>query len=141
MSDRATAQGLHVSGPAARSLLAAGGAVLAASLETDGQFILILTMAPEGDSTPLQRHLVMDESFYVPGSSYTMTCGDDTSEVSAGDFVHLPRGIPDKFVAGPEGGEKLIIGTPGGLAAFFDDWQSGMDSADLSRQHQVEFLE
>lgn len=34
----------------------------------------------------------MYESFYLLGGSYTVTCGDDTFDVSAGDFVHLPRG-------------------------------------------------
>lgn len=141
MSDRAAARGLYVPGPAARPLPAAGGTVLAASSDTDGQFTLIRTTVPPGDATPLHRHLAMDESFYVLGGSYTVTCGADTFEVSTGDFVHLPRGIPHKYVAGPNGGEKLIVGTPGGLEVFFDDWESGVDAADLRRKHQIEFLE
>lgn len=141
MIDNTPARGLHVPESIARPLPAAGGSVLAASSDTGGHFTLIRTTVPAGDLTPLHRHLVMDESFYVLRGSYTVTCGDDIFEASAGDFVHLPRGIPHKYVAGPDGGEKLILGSPGGLEAFFDDWESGMDLDALGRKHQIEFLE
>lgn len=51
----------------------------------------------------------MDESFYVLEGSHVVTCGDDVFEASAGEFVHLPMGIPHKYVAGPDGVEKLIL--------------------------------
>ncbi len=141
MSHHPPARGLHVSGSTGRPLPAAGGTLLAESSDTDGRFTLIHTVVPPADRTPLHRHLEMDESFYVLRGSYTVTCGDDVYEASAGDFVHLPRGLPHKYLAGPDGGEKLILGTPSGLEAFFDDWESGMDVDTLGRKHQIEFLE
>jgi len=141
MNNSTSPRGLHVPESMARPLPAAGGVVLAGSSDTGGRFTLIRTTVPAGDVTPLHRHTVMDESFYVLRGSYTVTCGDDIFEASAGDFVHLPRGLPHKYVAGPDGGEKLILGAPGGLEIFFDDWEAGMDFDALSRKHQIEFLE
>lgn len=125
----------------ARYLPKAGGHLLAGGSDANGQFTLIHSIAPPADSTPLHRHMKMDESFYVLSGSYTVTCGDNELEVVAGDFVHLPHGIPHKFVAGPDGGEKLILGSPGGLETFFDDWEAGVDFAALSQKHAIEFLE
>lgn len=126
----------------ARSIPSAGGRLLAGAEDTDGHFSLIHSTAPPGDSTPLHRHADMDESFYVLRGSYTVTCGDDVFDVAAGEFVHLPRGVPHKYVAGPDGGEKLILGQPAGLERFFDEWDAGAgDVDDLGRRHHIEFLE
>ncbi len=83
----------------------------------------------------------MDESFYVLGGNFTVTCGGDVLEAGAGDFVHLPRGIPHRYVAGPDGGQMLILATPGGLEGFFDDWEAGMDPGELTQTHNIEFLD
>lgn len=83
----------------------------------------------------------MDESFYIVDGSYTVTCGDDVFEAVAGDFVHLPMGLPHGYVAGPKGGQKLILATPGGLEAFFDDWDAGMEIGELGQKHHIEFLD
>lgn len=125
----------------ARPLPAAGGHLLAGASDTDGRLTVIHSIAPPGDSTPLHRHMRMDESFYVLRGNYTVWCGDDVFEASAGDFVHLPRRIPHKYVAGSGGGEKLILGSPGGLESFFDDWDAGMDLDDLGRIHEIQVLE
>lgn len=71
-----------------------------------------------------------------------MTCGDDQFEVSAGEFVHLPAGLPHKVEAGRTGGEKLILGHPAGLERFFAEWDAGADDVhELGRRHGIEFLE
>lgn len=83
----------------------------------------------------------MDESFYVLSGGLTVTCGDDVFETGPGDFVHLPRGIPHQYVAGPDGAQMLILATPGGLEEFFDDWEVGEDPEELARKHGIEFLD
>lgn len=90
----------------------------------------------------MHRHLNMDESLYVLTGSYTVTCGDDEFRVGPGGLVHLPRGVPHRYVAGPEGGEKLVLGHPAGLEQFFDDWDAGeAEMQELGRRHGIEFLE
>lgn len=135
-------RGFKSTAATARSIPSAGGWLLAGAASTDGRFTLIHSTAAPGDSTPLHRHTDMDESFYVLRGSYTVTCADDVFDASAGDFVHLPRGLPHKYVAGPEGGEKLILGHPAGVEQFFDEWDAGTsDARDLGRKHHIEFLE
>lgn len=133
--------GVHVTPSTARQLPAAGGHLLASTSETSGQFSLIDTTVPPHDSTPVHRHHLMDESVVVLEGSFTFTCGDREFEASAGDFVHLPREIRHRYVAGPKGGRMLIIGTPGGLERFFDDWESGMSLEAAAREHSIEFLD
>lgn len=126
----------------ARRLASAGGQLLAGADDTRGRYTLIRATSPPGDSTPLHRHTAMDESFYVLAGSYTVTCGDDQFEVSAGEFVHLPAGLPHKVEAGRTGGEKLILGHPAGLERFFAEWDAGADDVhELGRRHGIEFLE
>lgn len=134
-------RGFKASSDTGRYLPAAGGALLAGANDTDCRFTLIQSTVPGGDSTPLHRHAMMDESFYVIAGSYTITCGDDVFEASPGDLVHLPMGVSHKYVAGPDGGQKLILATPGGLEEFFDDWDDGMEPGELAKKHHIEFLE
>lgn len=138
----ASGQGFQSTAATTRTIPSAGGRLLAGADDTEGSFTLIHSAVPPGDSTPLHRHTDMDESFYVLRGSYTVTCGDDVFKVSVGEFVHLPRGLPHKYVAGPEGGEKLIFAHPGGIERFFDEWDAGAgDARDLGHKHHIEFLE
>ncbi len=140
-SGQPAARGHRASEANGRSLPAAGGILLAGVGDTGGNFTLIRTTAPAGDAVPLHRHAAVDESFYILRGSLTVTCGDEVFEAAAGDLVHLPRGLPHRYVAGDDGGEMLILGTPGGLEEFIDDWESGMDVDELARKHRIEFLQ
>ncbi|MQA88222.1 MAG: cupin domain-containing protein [Streptosporangiales bacterium] len=141
MPESVPVRGFHTSASTARILSAAGGPLLAGASDTGGRFTLIQTTIPPGDSTPLHCHTSMDESFYVFSGSFRVTCGEDVFHASPGDFVHLPRGIPHKYVAEPGGGQMLILATPGGLEGFFDDWESGMVPEELAHKYNIEFLD
>ena len=133
--------GVHTSPATARWLPAAGGRLLAAATDTDGQFSVIDSVVPPHDSTPLHRHDAMDESLVILEGSVTATCGDRDISAAAGDFVHLPRGVAHRYVAGPAGARMLIISTPGGLERFFDDWQSGMGLDRAAKANGIVFLD
>ncbi len=131
----------HVTPDSGRPLPAAGGVLLADRAATGGGFTLIHGTVPPGDRTPLHRHRDEDESFLVRSGGLTVTCGDEVYEVAAGGFVHLPRGVPHRYVAGPSGADLLILATPAGLETFFDDLAAGVDPDELSRRHGVVFLD
>lgn len=141
VSNQGPAHGFVSSSAAGRTLPAAGGVLLAGADDTDGRFTLIRTSVPPDDETPLHRHLEMDESFYLIKGSLVVTCGDDVFEAVTGDFAHLPMGIPHRYAAGPAGAEFLIHATPGGLEAFFDDWEAGMAMGELATTHGIEFVD
>lgn len=106
--DQVPQRGFVTSSADSRAIPAAGGILLAGADDTGGHFTLIRTTVPPGDQTPLHRHLDMDESFYVIAGSLHVTCGDDSFEATAANFVYLPRGIAHRYVAGEEGAEMLI---------------------------------
>lgn len=76
------------------SLPTAGGHALALAAQTDGRLTVIDSRVGPHDETPLHVHAGMDEAFYIIDGAYTVRCGDDTFEASAGCFVYLPRGSP-----------------------------------------------
>ena len=141
MNNHTATEGFHTSADAAPSLPAAGGSLLAAAAQTDGRFTLIRVEVPADDHVPLHRHIAMDESFYVLDGSLDVTCGQDVFAAAAGDFVHLPRGLPHRYTAGAGGAQFLILATPGGLEAFFDEWEQGMEMDELARRHGFELLD
>lgn len=57
----------------------------------------IVVDAPPGGGPRLHRH-PYEEVFVVQEGSATFTAGDDTIEVSGGQVVVVPAGVPHKFV-------------------------------------------
>ena len=68
---------------------------------------LIFVDAAPGDGPALHRH-DYDELFIVQEGQATMTAGDRTIEVSAGDIVVVPAGRPHAFVNSGEGRLRQI---------------------------------
>ncbi len=62
MAEPAPARGMHTFPSTARTLLTAGGPLLAGAAETGGRVTLIQSTIPAGDETPLHRDAAMDES-------------------------------------------------------------------------------
>jgi quercetin dioxygenase-like cupin family protein len=52
-----------------------------------------------GTGPSLHRH-PYDETFVVEAGSATLTLGDDTLELVAGQIIVVPAGAPHKFVSG-----------------------------------------
>lgn len=118
----------------------AGGHLLAGTPETGGRVTVIESSVPPGDETPPHVHHEMDEAFYVLEGEYTVSCGDETFVARPGCFVYLPHGLPHSWCAGPQGGRKLILGSPAGLEDFFRDMANLNDWDELGKQHGITFL-
>lgn len=59
--------------------------------DTDGAMLMVeISVPPEGGPPPHIHHNE-EESFYIRQGELTILAGDRTLNVTAGDFVHIPR--------------------------------------------------
>ncbi|MEM7374059.1 MAG: cupin domain-containing protein [Bacteroidota bacterium] len=92
------------------------------SEETQGAYSVILTETPPDGGPPMHLHQYEDELFYVLKGSYAFYYGDKQILAQQGDFIHLPRGIPHRFVNRDSvTGITMNTITPGGFERFFED--------------------
>jgi mannose-6-phosphate isomerase-like protein (cupin superfamily) len=77
--------------------------------------IVELTSFPKNGPPP-HIHRREDEAFYVLDGAFSVLLGGRSFEVSAGDFVYIPRGALHTYKnVGSSLGRFLVILTPGGL--------------------------
>jgi mannose-6-phosphate isomerase-like protein (cupin superfamily) len=70
--------------------------------------------------TPLHVHAHEDELFHILEGEHVFECGDARFEVSSGDFLALPRGVPHSHRRViPGAGRFLVMTCPGGFEGFF----------------------
>lgn len=70
----------------------------------------------------LHLHLHQDEFFHVVEGRYRFVVGDETSELSAGDTIFLPRNIPHTWIQLTDMGKLLYAVQPAGsLEEFFTE--------------------
>ena len=84
---------------------------------------VIESSVPPGDETPPHvHHETMDEAFYVLEGEYTCQLPRRDVRGQTGLFPSiLPMDCRTGACAGPQGGRKLILGSPAGLEDFFRD--------------------
>jgi quercetin dioxygenase-like cupin family protein len=88
--------------------------IRATGADTGGQMTIVEMTEPPGTEAPLHVHHREDEAFFILEGSATLQVGDETFEVSAGDYAFGPRDIPHKYTVSDEGCRMLFICTPGG---------------------------
>lgn len=81
-------------------------------------FTLIVDLDPQQGPPPHIHHLE-DEQFYVLDGELTYSVGDQTILVSAGDFIHIPRGTVHSFKNGSNPARLLATFAPAGIEGFF----------------------
>ena len=81
-------------------------------------FTLIADVAPHGGPPP-HVHYLEEEQFYVLEGGLAFSVGDQTFQVRAGDFVHIPRETVHSFKNGPRPSRVLITFSPAGIEGFF----------------------
>lgn len=88
--------------------------------ETGGAFFMAELNVVPGGGPPPHVHSREDESFCVQQGTLAVQVGEKTLKVSAGDFVHLPRGLAHSFKnVGDNTAKLLVVATPAGLENFF----------------------
>lgn len=92
---------------------------LVTAAESGGSyFTLIVDVGPEAGPPPHIHHLE-EEQFYVLEGQLTYSVGDQTFQVNAGDFIHIPRGTVHSFKNGPRPSRLLATFAPAGIEGFF----------------------
>lgn len=90
------------------------------SEETNGAYSVIMTETPPNGGPPMHLHQHEDELFYVLKGTYEFHYGEKQQIVREGDFIHLPKGIPHRFVNTDSiTGITMNTITPGGFEGFF----------------------
>lgn len=84
-----------------------------------------------GHAPPLHLHTDEDEAFYLLGGGMRFRCGEDEFDVSPGDFVLVPRGVPHAFKVSASGAHTLQVATSGELAAFIEAASDPAPSVEL----------
>lgn len=101
--------------------------------ETEGAFFMAEVSVAPGGGPPPHVHSREDESFYVQRGTLAVRVGEKALNVSVGDFVHLPRGVPHSFRnVGDETATMLMVVTPAGLENYFaETFFPAADVADI----------
>lgn len=95
--------------------------ILADGAETSGAFSLLKVRLRRGFDPPLHVHQHEDESSYIIDGEILFTVGDQEYLARAGDFVHLPKGIPHRFQVLSETATTLLYISPAGFEQMFRD--------------------
>ena len=101
--------------------------------ETGGAFFMAEVSVVPGGGPPPHIHSREDEAFYVQQGTLVAQVGEQTLNLSAGDFVFLPRGVAHSFKnVGEETARLLTIITPAGLENYFAEvFFPPSDAADI----------
>jgi quercetin dioxygenase-like cupin family protein len=95
---------------------------LVESRQTDGLLGMSLVTQPPGIATPLHRHALEAEAMFLLEGRMTYRAGEEEVELSDGDFVFLPKGLPHAFrIRGDKPARLLALTVPGGLMGLYDE--------------------
>lgn len=90
--------------------------------ETGGAFCLVVDHPPPGWSLPAHRHRNEAETIYIVEGSFSMEVDGSSSRLSAGDSVHVPRGVIHSGAnVGCQMGRRVVLFSPAGMEGFFKD--------------------
>lgn len=94
---------------------------VATGRETGGAYMLTESMVLPNGGPPTHVHQREDESFWVLDGELEVAVGGQIHTVPAGGFIHMPRGIPHRFLnAGTSPVRFLTLAVPAGLEGFFE---------------------
>ena len=102
---------------------------LAKGEQTNKAFSLIYVEVQKGNEPPAHTHKNEDESYYIIEGAIRFWIGDKVIDATAGDFVHLPKGIPHKFELQSAVVKELMWMTPAGLEEWF--WDNSAPAPDM----------
>ncbi len=95
---------------------------LVGASDTSGAIGMSMVTQPPGIATPLHRHTKEAEALFVLEGRIDYRAGEELHELSDGDFLYLPLGLPHAFrIRGVKPARFLALTTPGGLMGLYDE--------------------
>jgi quercetin dioxygenase-like cupin family protein len=95
---------------------------LVTGAQSDGTYFIMEAIVSPGGGPPPHIHHREQESFYVLEGTLDIRMGEEVVQASAGDFVHIPKGVVHSFRNNGDGlARQLVIFSPGGLERFFEE--------------------
>jgi mannose-6-phosphate isomerase-like protein (cupin superfamily) len=80
---------------------------------------------PAGAGPPMHVHHGEQEMFRILSGRFRFWCAGEVQDLSDGDTVLIPKGVPHTFKnVGGSDGQLLITMTPGGAEGFFTEVES-----------------
>ena len=83
--------------------------ILAATAETDGDYVVLEALVPPEGGPPLHIHHDQVETFYILEGEMEMTLGDQVYQAKAGDYVHISKDTPHRFLNRSRTTTKMIF--------------------------------
>lgn len=105
---------------------------------TNGAYSLIEETLLDPGGPPLHIHDHEEEAFYVLQGRGAFVVGDERRELTAGDFVMVPRGAAHGLASiGDEELRMLVITSPAGLEQFFVEVQRREAASEPMREDEI----
>lgn len=90
--------------------------------QSGGAYFVLDALVAPGGGPPPHFHQHEDECFFLLAGRLTMQIGDRQIQVSAGDFIQVPRGTAHTFVNdGDDMARMLAIFSPAGMERWFTE--------------------
>ena len=83
--------------------------VLAPAAETDGAYFVMEGLVPTDGGPPPHIHHNQVETFYIVEGQMEILLGDRVYEAKAGDFVHVSKGTPHRFINRSQTPAKIVL--------------------------------
>ena len=107
----------------------------------------VVTNDPQS-GPPLHIHPHADELFYILEGTLTMQQGEEVSEVSAGDVVYIPKGVPHTFAnLSDKPARSINVFCPSGLADFLVEVSdtaatdpSNLNMKEIAARHDLQLI-
>ncbi|HWG55950.1 MAG TPA: quercetin 2,3-dioxygenase [Gaiellaceae bacterium] len=93
----------------------------ARAADTGGAMALVEATLYRGFGPPLHIHWREDEGFYVLEGEVRFRQGEQEAVAGPGTWVWGPRGVPHTFKVESESARMLILISPGGFEAMFEE--------------------
>jgi quercetin dioxygenase-like cupin family protein len=88
--------------------------------DTAGAFCLLVDHPPAGWSLPAHRHANEAETIHIVEGDFEMQLDGAPIRLSAGQTIHVPRGVTHSGGnVGQGGGQRIVLFSPAGMERFF----------------------